>query len=59
MKGFVYILLNNRNNYYIGSTSNLDKRLKQHEQGKVISTRPYLPVKCVLVEEYANIKEAR
>lgn len=30
---FVYILRTNKNTLYIGQTSNLEKRLKQHEAG--------------------------
>jgi putative endonuclease len=59
MKGLVYILLNSRNNYYIGSTSDLSRRLKEHKSGKVISTRPYLPIKCVLSQKYLDIRKAR
>jgi putative endonuclease len=59
MKGYVYILNNSKGNYYIGSTCNLNRRLKEHAQGRVISTRSYLPVKCVFSQEYKNLKEAR
>lgn len=59
MKGYIYILLNKKNNYYIGSTNNLKRRLNQHYTGKVVSIRAYLPLKCVLSQEYNDLKIAR
>ncbi len=41
---WVYILKNkNNNNLYIGSTSDLKKRIEEHNNGKNRSTKPYLP----------------
>ena len=42
MKYFVYVLQSSKNNdIYIGSTENLDNRIKLHNQGKVKSTKAY------------------
>ena len=39
MKGFVYILKNELGRYYVGSTSNLERRLHQHKSGTTHSTK--------------------
>ncbi len=42
---YVYVLLSLRdNNFYIGFTDDLERRLKEHGQGKNISTSKRLPV---------------
>ena len=43
---------------YIGQTDNLERRLLQHKKGKVPSTKPYLPYKLILVEEFSTRKKA-
>ncbi len=60
MKYYLYILksaIAPRN--YIGITDNAEKRLGQHNHGKVKSTKAYIPWKLVLMEEFQNRKEAR
>ncbi|MEO1033045.1 MAG: GIY-YIG nuclease family protein [Bacteroidota bacterium] len=49
MKGSytVYILKCLDGSFYVGCTSNLEKRLKRHSAGQVISTKRRLPVKLV------------
>ena len=44
---------------YIGSTSDLKRRLKEHNSGLVPSTTPRMPFKLVYFEGYANEEEAR
>ncbi|MEW6086999.1 MAG: GIY-YIG nuclease family protein [bacterium] len=56
----VYILksvLNGR--YYIGSTDNLDIRLKWHENGYVKSTKNLRPLKLVFYQSFNTGKEAK
>ena len=43
---------------YIGSTSNLLKRLKQHNSGKVISTKKRRPLILLGFQKCENIQEA-
>lgn len=43
---------------YIGHTNNLERRLKQHNDGKVLSTKPYKPYSLIYFEEYNSKKEA-
>jgi putative endonuclease len=66
MKNFgVYILESEKNGrYYIGSTDNIDRRLHEHNLGKVTSTRNTKPwkvkifIKCITLSE-ARISEYR
>jgi hypothetical protein len=45
---YVYILLSLKDNkFYIGFTSNLKRRLKEHNYGKNISTKSRLPLKLI------------
>ena len=44
---------------YIGSTENINERLKNHNSGKVRSTKAYRPYKIVYVEELETKTEAR
>jgi len=60
MKGFVYILFSLKDNRtYIGSTNNLEKRISEHNAGKVFSTKNRIPMKLIYNEEYEILKEAR
>ncbi|MCK4329992.1 GIY-YIG nuclease family protein [candidate division WOR-3 bacterium] len=44
---------------YIGSTNNLEKRFKEHQDGKVFSTRKYTPFILVYYEAFLSEKDAR
>jgi putative endonuclease len=55
----VYILKSiNFNRYYIGHSANTEKRLSEHNSGKVRSTKAYRPWKIVHFEVKSNKKEA-
>ena len=57
---FVYIIQSIKNKrYYIGSTNNLERRLKEHNCGKSKYTKLTAPFKLVYKEEYNTLKEAR
>ena len=50
---YVYLLRSDKTQWiYIGCTSNLKKRLLEHSQGKVFSTKRMLPVELVYFEAY-------
>ncbi len=50
---YVYVLQSKKDNkLYIGSTSNLKKRLKKHDNGKVESTRYRRPLDLIYYEAY-------
>ena len=57
---FVYILKSIKdNNLYTGSTTDLLKRIKAHNGGKVKSTQRRKPFKVVYFEEHLTSLEAR
>lgn len=56
---YVYVLLSEKDHkMYTGYTSDLDERLKQHESGKVISTKFRLPVRLIYFEGCINQQDA-
>lgn len=58
-KGYVYILKCSNGTYYTGSTTDLSKRIAQHQAGEGANhTKKYLPVELIYYEEYPRIDEA-
>ena len=56
---WVYILECADGSYYVGSTTNLDMRLHQHQQGMGAQyTRHRRPVRLVFAQECEHIAEA-
>jgi putative endonuclease len=56
----VYILEGLRNGrYYIGSTTNLEARLRHHQNRLTPSTSGYGGVRLVLSQEFSTFSEAR
>ena len=59
MNGYMYILHCADDSYYTGSTTDLDRRLLQHQMGEGANhTKSRLPVKLIYYETYARIDEA-
>ena len=57
---WIYVLKSkNDNNLYIGSTSDLEKRLYYHNSGKVRSTKSRRPLEIVYKEQYSSVTDAR
>jgi putative endonuclease len=57
---FVYAIESLTHNYiYVGLTSNVDRRVRQHNEGRERTTRPYCPFRLILCEAYATRMEAR
>jgi putative endonuclease len=57
---YVYVLLSLKNNsLYIGFTTDLRRRLKEHNQGLNCSTKPYLPRKLIYYEACLNELDAK
>ena len=57
---FVYVIKSQiRNWYYVGSTNNLERRLTEHNNGKVSSTKRMIPFNIVFVKEFTEQKSAR
>src|SRR3989344_5001732 len=56
----VYILESiSKKKYYIGCTNDYKRRIKEHEAGKVSSTRWLRPLRLVLNQEYSTLSKAR
>jgi putative endonuclease len=57
MTYFVYVLFSPQfKRLYKGQTQNLQNRLKEHNDGKVKSTKPYRPWEIIFTEEF-NLRE--
>lgn len=56
---YVYVLKNRDGKLYIGSTGNLVKRVKEHNRGLNISTRPYRPWQLIYYEACLNFDDAK
>ena len=54
----IYILRLSNGSYYVGSTGNLESRLKAHLSKKVFSTKNKLPLMLLYTEEFATRSEA-
>ena len=56
----VYAIKSNTKNYiYVWMTNNLEKRLKEHNNGYEKTTKPYAPFTLIYTEELATRSEAR
>ena len=56
---FVYILKSLKDDgYYIGCTTNLNKRIRAHNSGKTQSLKNRRPLKIIYVEEYKSAEDA-
>jgi predicted GIY-YIG superfamily endonuclease len=57
---YTYILLSSKSHiFYFGSAIDLRLRLKQHNNGEVKSTKPYIPWKIVWYAAFETEKQAR
>lgn len=57
--GYVYALRMSNGQLYVGSTTNLVKRIEEHRNRKVFTTKKYLPISLIYYEKYDSEKEAR
>ncbi|MEK7562381.1 MAG: GIY-YIG nuclease family protein [Patescibacteria group bacterium] len=55
---YVYFLFLNNGNIYKGSTSDLKRRISEHNQGKVESTKFKRPLKLIHYEAYLMKEDA-
>ncbi|MCU0640934.1 MAG: GIY-YIG nuclease family protein [Candidatus Margulisbacteria bacterium] len=56
---YVYVLQSlSYNTYYIGSTGNVERRLREHNSGKGRYTSGRVPWRLVYKEEYPSRREA-
>jgi putative endonuclease len=57
---YVYILQSEVNSrFYVGSTTDFPKRMKEHAGGLVLSTKAYKPWKVAFKKEFESYSEAR
>lgn len=59
MKGFVYILKDERERFYIGSTPSLDRIIQQHQAGYTQTTRNMKNPELVFKQEFDSLTIAR
>jgi putative endonuclease len=58
-EGWMYILECSDESYYTGSTNNLEKRIKEHQNGDGSNhTKMRLPIRLVYFEKFSRIEEA-
>ena len=59
MPYFIYILLSEKDNgLYVGCTSNIEKRVKSHNYGKVTSTKNRRPLTLIHQESFEDKAQA-
>ncbi|MBU0612835.1 GIY-YIG nuclease family protein [Patescibacteria group bacterium] len=59
-KSIVYLLYSEKDlKTYLGSTTDIERRLVEHNRGKCTSTRNRRPVRLIYKEEFDTITEAR
>ena len=58
---YVYLLKSKKkdNWHYVGYTSNLRKRFKEHQNGLSKSTKPYRPLELIFYEAYKTKSDAK
>ena len=60
MPSYCYILYSAKlNKYYVGSTTDMERRLEEHNRGKEKFTKTGLPWKLVYQEIFDELKPAR
>jgi putative endonuclease len=56
---YIYVLQSQKDgNFYTGYTGNLQKRILEHNSGKVFSTRNRIPFRLIYFEGCLNKKDA-
>lgn len=57
---YAYVLISKRDEkLYVGSTANLQRRIKEHNAGEVESTKPRRPLALLYYEAYRAEADAR
>ncbi len=57
---YVYILQSKKDkSLYTGFTTYLKKRIKRHNSGYNLATKPHIPYKLIYYESFLNIKDAK
>ena len=57
---FVYILQSEKDGrFYIGFTDNIERRLKEHNEGKSSATKPFRPYELIFYEAFLSERDAK
>jgi putative endonuclease len=57
---WVYILRElPEGSFYIGSTTSIERRMQEHENGKTYTTQKFKDFELAFKQEYATVQEAR
>lgn len=57
---YVYLIKSLRNGrYYVGFTSDLRRRIKEHNSKQSKATSRYVPYEIVYYEDYKDVKDAK
>jgi putative endonuclease len=57
---YVYVLQSKVKDFiYVGFTTDLKRRFREHNAGQSFSTRPYVPFELIFYEAYRNMKDAK
>lgn len=57
---YVYVLQSLKfKSFYIGYTTDLRKRFKEHNDGKSLATKPFRPYKLIYYEAFLNKLDAK
>jgi len=57
---YAYVLQSQKDqSLYIGYTSDLRKRFKEHNDGKNLATKPFRPYSLIFYEAFLNRKDAK
>ena len=59
MTGYLYILKDVKSKFYIGSTSDIKRRMNQHLSGQTQTTRNMTSPELVFTQEYETLEQAR
>lgn len=56
----IYVLRSSRRKYiYVGMTNNLERRVSEHQTGRVQTTKPYRPFVLLFTENFETRQDAR
>mgnify|MGYP001560788482 FL=1 len=57
---YVYVLKSLKNgSFYIGYSTDLKQRIKEHNSGKSLATKPFIPYQLIYYEAFLSRKDAK
>ena len=60
MLAWVYIIESEKNGrYYLGSTQDLENRLREHNNGEVAATKYLRPLRLIFSQQFESVSMAR